>query len=214
MELPRLSSQRREFLAEATERYAETLVDSAAAEYLNTRGISVEVAESFQLGFVRDPVEGHERFRGRLAIPYVTPSGVSMIRFRGITEDFDPKYDQEKGQRTPLFNVRDLHESAPWIAICEGELDAVVMSGVVGVPAVGIPGVDHWNKNGAIWGRLFQDYETVYVVLDPDKAGRDLLPEVVKRVENPVVIELPADVNDTYLQNGADFVRDLLGLPG
>lgn len=207
-----MSSQRREFLAEATERYAETLVDSAAAEYLNTRGISVEVAESFQLGFVRDPVEGHERFRGRLAIPYVTPSGVSMIRFRGITEDFDPKYDQEKGQRTPLFNVRDLHESAPWIAICEGELDAIVMSGVVGVPAVGIPGVDHWNKNSSIWSRLFMDYESVFVCGDPDEPGQRLAQEIAKKVENPVVIDLRADVSDMVLLEGPEAVLDLMGL--
>ena len=212
MELPRLSGQRREFLAQATERYAGAFEGSPAAEYLESREIGMQVAERFQLGYVLDPVEGHERFRGRLSIPYVTPTGVSMIRFRGITKDFDPKYDQEAGQRTPLFNVRDLHDSAPWIAICEGELDAIVMSGVVGVPAVGIPGVDHWNKNASIWGRLFQDYESVFVVMDPDKAGRDLLPEVVKKVENPVVIELPADVNDTVLTHGAGFVLEQMGL--
>jgi len=188
------------------------LEGSAAEEYLNTRGIPVEVAQRFQLGYVADPLEGHERFRGRLSIPYLTPSGVVGMRYRSLEKDGDPKYDSEAGQRTALYNVQDLHRSEPWIAICEGELDALVMSGVVGVPAVGVPGVEHWTKKGSIWGRLFQDYQTVFVVMDPDKAGKKALQEVVRRVENPVVIDLPADVNDTVLKHGPSLVLEKMGL--
>lgn len=215
MELPRLSGQRRTQLAQATERYAEAFMASPAEEYLNTRGIPVEVAQRYQLGYVADPVEGHERFRGRLAIPYLTPSGVVGMRFRSFDPDSDaPKYDSEAGQRTALFNVNDLHRSEPWIAVCEGELDALVMSGIVGVPAVGIPGVEHWMKKtgGEIWRRLLQDYETVFVLMDPDKAGQKFVPEIVKRVENALVVDLPADVNDTVLLNGPDWVLEKMGL--
>lgn len=176
------------------------------------RGISPEVAARFRLGYVDDPLEGHERFRGRLAIPYLTPVGVSQIRFRSLEEDPKVKYDQEKGQRTPLFNVRDLHKSDPWIAVCEGELDTVVMSGVVGIPAIGIPGVDHWNTNKMIWSRLLQDYETVYVCLDGDDAGRKIQDEVARLVENPVVLDIRGDVNDMVMNEGPESVLELMGL--
>lgn len=212
MDLPKLSVQRRELLAQATERYSEALVGSAAEEYLAGRGIPLAVAESFKLGYVRDPLEGHERFRARLAIPYLTPTGTVGMRYRSLDPDGDPKYDSEAGQRTALFNARDLHRSEPWIAVCEGELDTVVMSGVVGVPAVGIPGVEHWNKSGSMWRRLLEDYEQVFVVLDPDKAGQKAVKQIAAMVENPVVIDLPADVNDTVQIEGPNYILEQMGL--
>lgn len=214
MDFPRLSGQRRTQLAQATERYSAALEGSAAEEYLDTRGISVEVSQRFKLGYVADPLEGHERFRGRLAIPYLTPSGPVGMRFRSLEPEGEPKYDSEAGQRTALYNVNDLHRSEPWIAICEGELDALVMSGIVGVPAVGLPGVEHWMKKGggSIWGRLFQDYQSVFIVMDPDKAGKKVVGEIARRVENPVVIDLPADVNDTVTEKGVEYVLEQMGL--
>lgn len=207
-----MSAQRRAAMAQAAERYSEALDGSVAAEYLLGRGISLEVAQSFQLGYVDEPMEGHDWFKGRLAIPYLTPIGVSLIRFRSLEPDPKRKYDQEKGMRTPLFNVRDLHKSDPWVAVCEGELDTVVMSGVVGVPAVGIPGVDHWNTNKNAWARLLQDYENVFVVMDPDASGQKIVGEIARLVENPVVINLPADVNDTVNEHGPDWVLNKMGL--
>lgn len=212
-QLPRLSSQRRAQLAQATERYAEALVGSTAEEYLAGRGIALEVATSFRLGFVAEPVEGHDRFVGRLAIPYLTPSGVVGMRFRVTDPDSDaPKYDSEAGQRTALFNVNDLHRSEPWIAVCEGELDTVMMSGVVGVPAIGIPGVEHWNKKGSVWRRLLQDYDQIFVLTDPDAAGQKAQKAMLAQIENAVPVDLPADVNDTVTAHGADYILEKLGL--
>jgi DNA primase len=213
-ELPRLSAQRRALLAQATERYAGAFPGSPADEYLAGRAISERTAASFQLGYCADPIEGHERFAGRLAIPYLTPAGVVGMRFRKLvlTEDDDEKYSQEKAVRTGLYNVLDLHKSEPWIAVCEGELDTMVMSAVVGVPAIGIPGVDHWGVNGSTWARLLQDYDTVFICVDPDKAGRKIQADIARRVENPIVIELPADVNDTVIKHGAPWVLEKMGL--
>jgi DNA primase len=211
VDFPRLSAQRRAFLAEATEGYGRALEGSPAADYLEGRGIPLEVAQAFRLGYVADPMEGHDRFAGRLSIPYLTPTGPVGMRFRRL-DGGDPKYDSEDAQRTALYNVLDLHRSEPWIAVCEGELDTAVMSGIVGIPAVGIPGVEHFLKKGGVWARLFQDYDTVFLCLDPDKAGRKAIKEVARRVENPVVIDLPADVNETVNDKGADWLLEQMGL--
>ena len=214
MDLPRLSTQRRALLAKATEEYAAALVGSPAEEYLTGRGVPVEVAQRFRLGYVAEPVDGHEdRFRGKLSIPYLTPTGPVGMRFRKLEAKPEKmKFDQEANQRTPFYNVLDLHKSEPWIAVCEGEPDTWVTSGIVGVPAVGIPGVDHWNLNKMIWSRLLQDYDTVFLLMDPDKAGQGIIPELMRLVENPVKINLPADVNDTVNEYGAAWLLEKMGL--
>lgn len=211
MDYPRLSSQRRALLAQATERYSEALVDSPAAEYLLGRGIPLEVAQRFQLGYVDEPIEGHDRFHGRVSIPYLTPTGTVGMRFRRF-DGKEPKFDSEEGQSTHLYNVPDLHKSDPWISVCEGEPDTWVMSGICGVPAVGLPGVEHWAKKSGIWSKLLQDYDTVFILMDPDEAGRKFIKEIAHRVENPVVIDLPMDLNDTVNEYGPEWVLEKMGL--
>ena len=78
----RLSSSQRQFLLQATQRYASKI--ELAKDYLANRSLSVEEASIFHLGVVDEPLPGHEPYKGRLAIPYITPSGVVDIRFRGI----------------------------------------------------------------------------------------------------------------------------------
>lgn len=223
MDFPRLTPQRREFLENATASYASTLRDSPVAiSFLKERGISGEVAGLFRLGFVESPLENHDQMQGMLSIPYCTPSGVVAIRFRRLQGD-GHKYHQESGSASPLFNVRDLHRPERYLAICEGELDAVIMSGMVGIPAVAIPGTGQWKQRGRFYARLLQDYDKIFVVLDPDKAGQDVAPSIMKAVANPVNIILPAevtlvdgpvkgDVNNVYLANGREFILRELGL--
>ena len=100
----RLSNTQRQFLLRATQQYASTL--DQAAEYLAGRALSVEEAQQFHLGLVVEPLPGHEQYQGRIAIPYITPSGVVDIRFRKITEDDRPKYMGMPGATTTMFNTQ------------------------------------------------------------------------------------------------------------
>lgn len=212
MDFPRVTPLRRDFLESATASYAATLKDSPEAiEFLKGRGITGDVALRFRLGCVLTPLENHDGMQGMLSIPYITPTGVTAIRFRRLHGD-GGKYHQETGSFSPLFNVRDLHRPERYVAICEGELDAVVMSGLCGIPAVAIPGTGVWGKRGKIYSRLFQDYDKVFIVMDPDKAGQDVAPNIAKYVPNPVNIILPMDVNDTFIREGAEFIQRELGL--
>lgn len=212
MDFPKVTPLRREFLESATTSYQTALKHSSVCiDFLQSRGISGEVARDFRLGYVSEPLENHDGMQGMLSIPYVTPTGVSAIRFRRIQGE-GHKYHQESGSFSPLFNVRDLHRPERYLAICEGELDAVVMSGLVGVPAVAIPGTGQWGKRGKFYSRLMQDYDKIFVVMDPDKPGQEIVPAIAKLVPNPVNIVLPADVNDTFLKEGAEFIRKELGL--
>lgn len=214
LDFPQLSPGKRERLERATQTYYSQLKESPEAiDYLKARGIDGATAQHFRLGYVSDPVENHDQMQGMLSIPFVTPLGVVAIRFRRLRGE-GGKYHQEAGTLSPLFNVRDLHRPEPYLVLCEGELDAVVMSGIVGVPAVGLAGTGNWSSRGKFYRRLLLDYDRVYVVMDPDGPGQKIVPEILKKVPQAINIVLPdeLDVNDTYLLHGKDLILKELGL--
>lgn len=214
LDFPRVSPGKREFLNHAAQTYYGYLTDSLkAVEYLKSRGITGEAARDFKLGYVKEPLENHDEMVGMLCIPFITPTGVSALRFRRI-EGSGNKYHQESGTYTPLFNVRDLHRPETYIAFCEGELDGLVMSALVGVPAIALPGLGQWAKNGKFYKRVLQDYERVFVVMDTDDKGegQKTAGQIMRALPNGVNIKLPFDVNDTFLQYGREFILKELGL--
>jgi DNA primase len=111
--------------------------------------------------------------------------------------------------------VKDITISSKYIVITEGELDAVITSGVLGIPAVGVPGVAAWKTH---FPKLFSGYETVYVVGDNDvkedgsNPGAEFAKRVANEVMNSTIVTLPPnmDINDYYLANGVEATRNLL----
>jgi DNA primase len=101
------------------------------------------------------------------------------------------------------------------IVVCEGELDTVIVSGVLGIPAVGIPGVQAWKPHFA---KLLNGYDSVYIVGDNDvkedgsNPGAEFAKRVASEVLNSVIVTLPPnmDINDYYLAYGAEATQTLL----
>jgi DNA primase len=206
-----LNAEQRKSLTEAAEKYHNSLTPETLS-YLEGRGISREVADTFLLGNVIEPSGGHEHVVGRLSIPYRTPAGVVGMKFRSMDETA-PKYLYPTGQKVGLFNVNDLHKSSDTIAICEGEIDTIVLSGLVGVPAVGVAGVSQWKPH---FPKLFESYSRILIFADNDikEDGRNPGQELAKRIkedlDTAVIIHLPAneDVNDVFLNYGAEWFHD------
>jgi DNA primase len=208
------SNVQSKLLLEAAQRYAQA-ISPEVLDVLAARGISELVAAKFQLGTVYEPHNGHEMHVGWLSIPYITASGSCVgFKFRRI-DDGKPKYGSPTGQKAHLYNVCDITLDSPHIVVCEGELDAVVTSGVLGIPAVGVPGVAAWKSH---FPKLFSGYETIYVVGDNDikedgsNPGAEFAKRVANEVMNSVIVTLPPgmDINDYYLAHGADATRALL----
>jgi hypothetical protein len=121
---------------EAAQRYAQEITPEALVA-LEERGISELVAAKFQLGTVIEPANGHEMHEGWLSIPYITALGHCVgFKFRRLN-DGKPKYGSPTGQKAHLYNVSDVAVLSKHIVVCEGELDTVIVSGVLGIPAVG-----------------------------------------------------------------------------
>ena len=204
----RLSKSQRELLARATENYERNLAE--ITPYLQSRGITEQTARMFRLGFVKDPEIGHEPYAGKLAIPYLTPSGVIDIRFRSLNNDGGPKYMSRPGATTHIFNINALSNDADCLTICEGELDTVVAT-QAGFNAVGLPGANNWKS---FYARVLADWSKVILLCDGDNAGREMAKNLSRELENvfPVFMPEGKDVNDVYLAEGADGLLKRAGV--
>lgn len=220
MELP--SSEQMLFFEKAAAQYQTDLAsDTAVQAYLTARGIGPRIAATFRLGVLRNPLPGHEVYRGRLAIPYITPlGGVVTFSFRCLEDHVCKdtvlfvndkgvpvtckKYKAPEGMDRTLYNVGDFKKDADAIYICEGEIDTLTLS-VCGFAAIGTPGVSQWKPQ---FTRCFADSAQIFCVADGDDAGykmsRFLAAELKARTVRPPRGE---DVNSLYVKGGEDGIR-------
>ncbi|MFF9268601.1 toprim domain-containing protein [Streptomyces rochei] len=206
-----LSEEQRRFFEQAVSSYVDDLVaDTSAQGYLASRGLGLDALVTFRLGVVRRPLAGHEQYAGRLAIPYLTPAGVVNIRFRCLQShecDGHPKYLSADGAGTNLFNVLDLKKDSPFICVAEGEIDTMSLS-LAGLPAVGVPGVDAWQKH---FSRCLEDFEVIYAFGDGDKAGSKFSSFLARETRaRPIRIPAGKDCNDIFREAGAAGLRALI----
>ena len=208
------SNAQSKLLLEAANRYAQQISPEALG-VLAERGISEEVAALYRLGSVVNPINGHEMQEGWISIPYITAMEHCVgFKFRRL-DDGKPKYGSPTGQKAHLYNVIDITILSPHIVVCEGELDTVIVSGVLGIPAVGVPGVQAWKPHFA---KLLNGYDTVYVVGDNDvkedgsNPGAEFSKRVASEVMNSTIVTLPPnmDINDYYLAYGEEATKTLL----
>lgn len=197
-------------LEQAVQTYEQNI--GQVGEYLEGRGIPLAVARTFRLGYVSEPTPGlgDDQYVGRLAIPYLTPSGVVDIRYRTLHGN-GPKYLSRPGAAARMFNVSSLFTPSSFIGLCEGELDALVATGVASMPSVGVPGASNWQKHYPL---LFEGFQRVFVFADGDQAGKDFAAKVASTVEQAVVVSMPdgQDVSDVVASEGPDALMRRAGV--
>jgi len=200
----RLSNSQRQFLLQATTEYAQYI--NQAEDYLATRGLSVEEAKRFHLGVVDNPLPGHEGYKGKLVIPYTTPSGVVDLRFRSIRGE-DPKYIGLPGAKTTMFNSQIVLNAEQYICVTEGEIDCITVSVKTNHPAVGIPGANNWKP---YYSKILDDFDTVIVLADGDTPGLEFGKKISRELGNVNIVQMPEghDVNSIVMQEGVQFLDE------
>lgn len=164
------------------------------------------------MGLVEDPLpeSGHDFQKGRLSIPYITPTGIVQIRFRaipytGIPGDPEPspKMKSEVGAGSTIYNATALSIPHNVIAVCEGEFDT--MSAVqAGIPAIGIPGANAWQD---VYSRLLR-HRKVIILADNDDHGEGM--KFAEKVQGSTrgarIVLMPQgeDVNSFMMKNGSE----------
>jgi len=139
------------------------------------------------------------------------------FKFRRLDEG-KPRYGAPLGQKGHLYNVGDIILTSEYIAICEGELDTIIASAILGIPAVGVPGVQAWKSH---FTRMFTGYGRVYIIGDNDlkedgsNPGAEFSRMVAQEVINSTIVSLPAgmDLNDLYLAKGIEETKRTIGVP-
>ena len=189
-------------------------------EYLKLRGLTKETATHFRLGLVKDPLaeSAHDFMTGRLAIPYITQTGIVQIRFRAIPYDGvpghpepSPKMMSESGAKTTLYNVMALRPENQRIFICEGEADTWTAH-QAGLPAVGVPGARAWKS---VFAKAFK-FRRVTILADNDDHGEGM--EFGQKIQADipgariVLMEQGHDVNSFVQEHGEQALRDKVGL--
>lgn len=181
------------------------------AEWIEARGISVELAEKLGLQTVQR--DG----KAWLAVPYVERGQVVNHKYRLIS---DKRHQMDKGGKLTLWNHDCLLNpgKAP-VVICEGEWDALAAISL-GYRAVSVP-------NGASGGEgrldylwncreLLNEVETFILATDSDEAGLKLRANLVAHLgaDRCKFIESygadAKDLNDTLRIYGAEAASDIL----
>lgn len=197
-------------LDQATKEYAESV--ELAATYLLGRGFDEEIIDYWRLGYVLDPLPGHERFKGYLSIPYLTRAGTVAMRFRCLRDhkcETHGKYDGESGAGIYLFGAQSFWIDSTALCVCEGELDAIACS-MASLPAVAIPGGLNWRSH---WKYCFEGYEEILVLQDGfkegDKARDRFASNVMSACDHARVVEFEPgeDVNSYLVSHGPEALR-------
>lgn len=187
--------------------------DVEAVRYLRGRGFNPATASAFRLGVVAEPMPGHERFKGMLALPYLDRHGKALtVRFRCLQSHNCRDYGHGKYMTIPedpprMFNVRAIFEADDEISVTEGELDAMTLC-MCGIPAVAIPGVHLWRDHHR---RMLAGFSRVWLWGDPDEAGGEFNNRLVRAMRAAKPVRLADDdVNDTFRAGGADALYALM----
>jgi DNA primase len=186
-----ISSIRRAALTSQAEGYERNL--HLAEDYLLERGISLEAAQMFRLGFDADG-----DYEKRLAIPYWTPAGVVNLKMR-CTKHID-------------CNAQVLVQTSDTVVVTEGELDAICVQAYCGIPAVAYPGTESWKAHHH-WRYCFEGIAEVIVVADGDDAGQGAAKKVADSIGMAArVVNLPTgmDSNQFIQERGANAFAEYI----
>lgn len=215
----RLSAEYLTSLESMASSYQQAM-NQEVADYLYSRGIGSSVIANYRLGVVDESHPEHARYAGMICIPYITSlAGVVSLKFRQPHECGDDcthaKYISP--YETRIYNplALDGADLLGYVAITEGEIDAMTLDYFCGIPAIGIPGVETW-KHHPEWRELFRGFRRVLVFPDNDeinpvtgeRPGAELAARIAHDIDTAKVLRLPAaDVNKTYLEYGPDEIR-------
>ena len=180
----------------------------AAADYLAARGISVETAMKYGLGFdeAADPV-GNPDGTGTSVFPVprlIIPEGNSYTG-RAII-DTEYRYMGPKNAESGLFNADALWNS-PCVFVTEGAIDALAVIESSGQQAVALNSVANVEKLLSAL-REKPTKSMLYIMLDNDEAGRAATERLMKDLKKLKIsccsVQVPAkDPGEWILEDAA-----------
>lgn len=148
------------------------------AAYASAKKLPIEKLKTFGLtdiGYNSVPA---------VRIPYRGIDGTDgPVRFRLALEKgdgADPRFAWKKGSKPTPYGLERLDDAKrlKYIVLLEGESDChTLWCQQFPIPALGIPGAASYRQE---WSKYFEDIETIYVVVEPDRGGEAVLAWLAK----------------------------------
>ena len=184
-------------LGDALRDYQAALPGSPGETYLRERGIPLELAQAYGLGYAAPGRWAHRSADGRplrdwpvgrVVIPHTNPAG-EVVNLYGRAVGDAPKelrHDHLPGAKG-YFNAPALLDDGEPLAVCEGAFDALALLAAGAPRAVAIFGVDGWRWE---WARTAP---ALLFALDRDETGQSTWPELARqaRLRGKRVLFLP-----------------------
>lgn len=211
--------------ADFTEYYklcAQRLTDPRAEAYLTGRGISIETAKSYWVGF--DPAADPANAPGAMGDEYkphpapriITPTSRSHYVGRAIDPETPKAYQKmnNKDGKPGLFNARSLFNGAEAVFVTEGFFDALSFL-EIGAPAVAL----NSTSNAEHLLTILQDQRTdaaLILCLDNDRAGQEATQKlrdglgrlnIAYTVAGPAICGDYKDPNDRLQHDREGFIQ-------
>lgn len=179
----------------------------AVMAYLKARGLSETTLEDFQIGELDDQW---------ILFPYKRTRDGELLNTKYLhleRPNGKKQMHQEKEAEPCLFGWNALRYRYPdtrYVALTEGELDSCSLH-QCGIPALSIPnggGGGHkqdWIENDYDY---LEQFDTIYLCLDNDPAGKEAEKEIIKRLgtERCRVVTLPyKDANECLMKGITNF---------
>ena len=168
-------------LAVVLQNYQDALPGSIGEEYLHSRGITLELARRYGLGYAPAGKWAHQSRDwkcGRVVFPEHDPQG-NLINLYGRAVEPEPivpkemRHDHLPGSRG-YFNASTLQEARS-IFISEGAFDALSLIAAGNAAAVAIFGVDGWRWEWA------SRVATLVLAFDADTTGQKGWREIARQ---------------------------------
>jgi hypothetical protein len=147
-----------------------------------------------------------------VAIPYQDANGEEAeVRFRLALGKEQDRFRWRRGSKPILYGLWRLRKSGmrPYIFLPEGESDTQTLW-LHKFPALGLPGANGWKEG---WAAYLDNFERIYVPIEPDHGGEAVLrwlsnSKIRNRVRLVKLIRAK-DISELYLSDPDGFVPNL-----
>lgn len=198
-------------LPDLMQTYQEALPGSLGEEYLKRRGISLELAQRYGVGYAQGRVwPGRPWKWGRVVFPLTDPDGrlISLYGRAVGSNEKVPKarrHDILSGDKG-FFGGAALKRGDGPLFICEGPFDALALAAAGCTRVIALLGVKGWRW---MWAR---DVKEIVLALDGDRAGQEAWKQLAVggRLRGKQVHFLPPEAYGGYKDANEAWVAGVL----
>jgi twinkle protein len=199
---------------EAAKGTKQAVEGSAVMKYLTEeRKLTLDAIRAYGIGEVAEvgPWENWQRQEPAkgpwIVFPYLRGGEMVGVKYLHLNRRDGKKFTLvEPGCEPVCFGWRTISPTAREITICEGELDAVSLH-IYGRPTISVPfgggrgEKQQWVNSDWEW---LEQFETIYLCMDVDKAGQEATDELVQRlgIYRCKIVTLPRKDANQCLQDG------------